>query len=44
MLAIAKECEDQPDLVRTAPHTTPRSRLDEVLAARKPHVRWIPPR
>ncbi|MFZ5875722.1 MAG: aminomethyl-transferring glycine dehydrogenase subunit GcvPB [Nitrospirota bacterium] len=41
MLTIAKECEDQPDLVKTAPHTTPRSRLDEVLAARKPQVRWV---
>jgi glycine dehydrogenase subunit 2 len=44
MLAIAQECEDQPDVVRTAPHTTPRSRLDEVLAARKPQLRWIPSR
>jgi glycine dehydrogenase subunit 2 len=41
MLSIAKECEDQPDLVRNAPHTTARSRLDEVLAARKPKVRWV---
>lgn len=42
MLAIARECEEQPELVLGAPHTTPRSRLDEVLAARKPQVRWVP--
>jgi glycine dehydrogenase subunit 2 len=41
MLAIAKECEEQPELVKGAPHTTARSRLDEVLAARKPKVRWV---
>jgi glycine dehydrogenase subunit 2 len=40
MLAIAKECEERPELVQGAPHTTARSRLDEVLAARKPNVRW----
>jgi glycine dehydrogenase subunit 2 len=43
MLAIARECEEQPELVLGAPHTTPRSRLDEVLAARKPQLRWVPP-
>jgi len=42
MLAIAAECEQRPDLVQNAPQTTARSRLDEVLAARKPRVRWTP--
>lgn len=37
MLKIA---EEDPDLVRSAPHTTPVSRLDEVRAARKPVLRW----
>ncbi len=41
MLAIARECNEQPEIVLGAPHTTPRSRLDEVLAARKPVVRWV---
>ncbi len=27
-----------------APHLTPRRRLDETLAARKPVLRWKPPR
>jgi glycine dehydrogenase subunit 2 len=34
MIAIAKECEERPDLVRTAPHTTPVGRLDEASLAR----------
>jgi glycine dehydrogenase subunit 2 len=40
MRQIAKECEDNPDVVLTAPHTTRVSRMDEVLAARKPVLRW----
>jgi len=40
MLAIAREAETDPDLVRTAPHETPVTRLDEVTAARKPDLRW----
>lgn len=40
MLAIAKECEERPELVRTAPHTTPVRRLDEARAARNPILRW----
>jgi glycine dehydrogenase subunit 2 len=43
MLAIADEAEKEPDKVRHAPHTTELGRLDEVLAARKPNLRWIPP-
>ena len=36
MLKIAKEIEETPELVRTAPHTMPIGRPDEVGAARKP--------
>ena len=40
MLAIARECEERPELVRSAPHTTPVRRLDETRAARQPILRW----
>jgi len=40
MLAIAREAEERPELVRTAPHTTPVRRLDEARAARTPVLRW----
>ncbi len=40
MLAIAREVETDPELVRTAPHTAPLGRLDEATAARKPKLRW----
>ena len=43
MRAIAKEVEETPELVKTAPHSTRVSRLDEVQAARKPILRWKPP-
>ncbi|KZE73770.1 glycine dehydrogenase [Paenibacillus elgii] len=36
MIRIAKEAEEQPDLLLNAPHTTVVRRLDETLAARKP--------
>ena len=42
MRSIAKEVEDTPDIVKTAPHSTRISRLDEVQAARKPILRWKP--
>jgi glycine dehydrogenase subunit 2 len=42
MRSIAKEVEETPELVKTAPHSTRVSRLDEVLAARKPILRWKP--
>jgi glycine dehydrogenase subunit 2 len=42
MKSIAKEAETNPDLVKTAPHTTRVRRLDEVAAARKPVLRWRP--
>ncbi len=40
MISIAKEAEDNPDLVLKAPHATRTSRVDEVGAARKPVLRW----
>jgi glycine dehydrogenase subunit 2 len=42
MLAIAREAEERPELVRSAPHTTPVRRLDEARAARQPVLRWKP--
>jgi glycine dehydrogenase subunit 2 len=43
MRAIAHETETNPELVKSAPHSTRVSRLDEVQAARKPILRWKPP-
>jgi glycine dehydrogenase subunit 2 len=40
MIAIAQEAQDNPQRVKDAPLSTPVSRLDEVLAARKPDVCW----
>jgi len=40
MRSIAREVEENPELVKTAPHSTRVSRLDEVQAARKPILRW----
>ena len=37
---IDREVTESPELVTQAPHTTPVSRLDEALAARRPHLRW----
>jgi len=34
--------EESPELLHEAPHTTPISRPDEVLAARQPIMRWTP--
>jgi glycine dehydrogenase subunit 2 len=42
MRSIAREVEQTPELVKTAPHSTRVSRLDEVQAARKPVLRWKP--
>ncbi|MBV9442277.1 MAG: aminomethyl-transferring glycine dehydrogenase subunit GcvPB, partial [Acidobacteriaceae bacterium] len=42
MISIAKEVEETPELVAKAPHSTRTLRVDEVTAARKPVVRWIP--
>jgi glycine dehydrogenase subunit 2 len=40
MIQIAKETEETPEIVQDAPHHTVVRRLDEVLAARKPKLRW----
>ncbi|WP_277423836.1 aminomethyl-transferring glycine dehydrogenase subunit GcvPB [Staphylospora marina] len=40
MIQIAKEAEEQPEIVQEAPHNTVIKRLDEVTAARKPVLRW----
>jgi len=42
MIEIAQEVETDPQLVKTAPHGTRTSRVDEVAAARKPVLRWKP--
>jgi glycine dehydrogenase subunit 2 len=42
LISIAKEIEETPELVLTAPHDTRTSRVDEVGAARKPVLRWKP--
>jgi glycine dehydrogenase subunit 2 len=41
--AILDEAKDDPELARSAPHTTPVRRLDEAGAAKRPVVRWRPP-
>lgn len=43
MRSIAREVENDPELVLRAPQTTRTSRVDETLAARKPIVIWEPP-
>jgi len=40
MVEIAREAEQNPELLHNAPHRTPVRRLDEVSAARKPDLRW----
>jgi glycine dehydrogenase subunit 2 len=42
MREIARECAEDPDIVRNAPHTTPVRRVDEVGAARNLVLRWRP--
>jgi glycine dehydrogenase subunit 2 len=42
MLAIAREAEESPELLKEAPTTAPLRRLDEATAARKPVLRWQP--
>ncbi|PID23476.1 aminomethyl-transferring glycine dehydrogenase subunit GcvPB [Sporosarcina sp. P7] len=41
MIQIAKEVEENPEIVQEAPHTTVIGRLDETKAARKPVLRYI---
>jgi len=42
MRSIAEEAKTNPQVVKTAPHSTRVGRLDEVGAARKPILRWKP--
>lgn len=42
LVRIAQEAREDPELVKTAPHSTPVRRLDEARAARKPMLRWEP--
>jgi glycine dehydrogenase subunit 2 len=37
---VVREAEEDPELVRTAPHTTPVTRMDEVRANRYPRLTW----
>jgi glycine dehydrogenase subunit 2 len=40
MIQIAREAEENPEIVQEAPHTTVISRLDETTAARKPILKF----
>jgi glycine dehydrogenase subunit 2 len=40
--SILEEAKEDPEVARTAPHTTPVRRLDEAGAAKRPVVRWRP--
>jgi glycine dehydrogenase subunit 2 len=40
--AIVADAESDLDHIRSAPHETPISRVDEVEAARRPVLRWRP--
>jgi glycine dehydrogenase subunit 2 len=40
MKEIAREAEETPEILHTAPHNTPVRRLDDVRAARNPDLRW----
>jgi len=42
MVAIDRESQEAPELVRGAPYNAPLKRLDEATAARKPVLRWSP--
>ena len=42
MQRIAAEAEENPDMLKTAPHTTAIGRLDEARATRHPDLRWWP--
>ena len=40
--SIKREAQENPDLLKHAPHLTRLGRLDEARAARKPRLRWTP--
>lgn len=41
LIQIAREAEENPEMVQEAPHTTVVSRLDETRAARQPVLRYV---
>jgi glycine dehydrogenase subunit 2 len=43
MIAIRAEAQENPERVKTAPHTMPVRRLDDVRAARQLDLAWRPP-
>jgi glycine dehydrogenase subunit 2 len=43
MISIAREIEENPEIVLKAPHRTRTPRVDEVTAARRPILRWKKP-
>jgi len=40
MIEIARDAEENPEILHTAPHNTPVRRLDDVRAVRQPDLRW----
>ena len=42
MKQIAVECRENPELVKSAPHTTVINRVDETRAARNPILKYTP--
>ena len=44
MKAVLDECHADPQTVKSAPHTTPVRRLDDVKAARELDLKWTPAR
>ncbi len=42
LIRIAREVEENPELIKEAPHHTSVGRLDEVQAVREPVLRWRP--
>ena len=43
MIAIAEEAKKDPEMVKSAPHSTGLRRLDETRAARQLKLRWTRP-
>lgn len=43
LIQIITEAKNSPELLSSAPHSAPISRVDEALAARAPHIIWSPP-
>ncbi len=43
LFAIHKEAQETPEIVTSAPHSTPVGRLDEATAARNPDLSWAGP-